>query len=262
MLEQTQEFERQQLNVQNRLKIVTSSDTPEEATRRLKKPLEKLRRVELAENYIELLETIETLKQQAKSQLPDNPKEALKPYAKLKQMAMLLPDLQEQTEGAAVHLVRHVQDSANELWIEMKKIMLDEFEAVLKKSKWPDPTSEPTVEWSDSLEKLLDLQMPEIVSAREPLVLLPMSVMVKPFVQQFRYHFFSDKPTNHPNQVCARLGEKISQLKLHSLGITTSNGFLELSLNGRTFFEKTSALFLLAISKAISTLATLYMLIQ
>ncbi len=262
MLEQTQEFERQQLNVQNRLKIVTSSDTPEEATRRLKKPLEKLRKVELAENYIGLLETIESLKHQARSHLPEDPKEALKPYSKLKQMAMVLPDLQEQAEGAAVHLVRHVQKSADELWVEMKKIMLDEFEAVLKKSKWPEPTSKATAEWSDSFEKLLDLQMPEIMSAREPLVLLPMSVMAKPFMQQFRYHFFSDKPTNHPNQVCAQLKQKSLQLNIHSLGITTLNGFWGPSRNGKAFFEKTLVLFSPAISKTISTLGTLYMLIQ
>ncbi len=55
MLEQTQEFEKQLASVQNRLMIVTSSDAPEEATRRLKRPLEKLRRVELANSYVELL---------------------------------------------------------------------------------------------------------------------------------------------------------------------------------------------------------------
>ena len=79
--------------------------------------------------------------------------------------------------------------------------MSDEFESVLKKSKWPNPAAELTQEWSDSFGKLLDLQAPEILAAREPLVLLPMSVLAKPFILQFRYHFFSDKPTNHPHQV-------------------------------------------------------------
>jgi RAD50-interacting protein 1 len=83
----------------------------------------------------------------------------------------------------------------------MKGIMSDEFETVLKKTNWPDPTVELTQEWSDSFGKLLDLQAPEIMAAREPLVLLPMSVLAKAFILQFRYHFFSDKPTNHPHQV-------------------------------------------------------------
>ncbi|PBP20860.1 RINT-1 family protein [Diplocarpon rosae] len=201
MLEQAQEFERQQLNVHNRLKIVTSSDTPEDATRRLRKPLEKLRKVELAKLYIQLLKDVEGLKQEAKAHLPGNPKEALRPYMKLKDLAVTLLELQEPTEGAAVHLVTFVQSTTDELWLEMKKIMVAEFEAVLKKAKWPDATCEPTTEWTDCLEKLLELQMPEIASATDPLVLLPMVVLTKPFVQQFRYHFFSDKPTNHPHQL-------------------------------------------------------------
>lgn len=204
MLEQAQAFEREFINVHNRLKIVTSSDTPEGASRRFAKPMEKLRKVELAQRYVEQLREVEALKKEAKSHLPRNPKEALKPYTLLKERAMVLPELQEVAEGAGGHLVNFIQEATDELWIEMKKIMLDEFEAVLKKSKWPDAASEPTSEWSDCLEKLLDLQMPEIVAAREPLILLPMEVLAKPFVQQFRYHFFSDKPTNHPNQVGIR----------------------------------------------------------
>lgn len=201
MMEQSQEFERGYTNVLDRLKIVTSSETPEEAKRRFEKPLEKLRKLELAQAYVKLLEEAESLKKEAKSYLPGSPKEALKPYTKLKEIAMILPELQEGAEGSGVHLVKFIQETTDNLWVEMKKIMLDEFEAVLKKSKWPDASSEPTTEWSDCLEKLLDLQMPEIVAAREPLVLLPMEVLAKPFVQQFRYHFFSDKPTNHPTQL-------------------------------------------------------------
>jgi hypothetical protein len=69
MLQQTQEFERQQANVQERLKIVTSSDTPEEATQRLRGPLEKLRKLQLAERYVDMLEYIESLKDNCKNLL-------------------------------------------------------------------------------------------------------------------------------------------------------------------------------------------------
>jgi hypothetical protein len=201
MLQQAQEFERQQASVQERLMIVTSSDTPEEATRRLRGPLEKLRQLELAERYVDMLQTIESLKDSARKCLPQNPKEALKPYTELKELAIQLPQLQESAEGAAIHLTTYAQKASKDLWGEMKGIMSDEFESILKKSKWPDPASELTQEWSDSFGKLLDLQAPEIMAAREPLILLPMSVLAKPFVLQFRYHFFSDKPTNHPHQV-------------------------------------------------------------
>jgi RAD50-interacting protein 1 len=201
MLQQAKEFERQQASVQDRLMIVTSSDTPEEATRHLRGPLEKLRKLALAEAYVEMLEHIEILKDNARKCLPQNPKEALKPYTQLKELAIELQQLQEPVEGAAVHLITYAQKTSTDLWVEMKGIMSDEFESVLKKSKWPDPMTELTQEWSDSFQKLLDLQAPEIMAAREPLVLLPMSVLGKAFVLQFRYHFFSDKPTNHPHQV-------------------------------------------------------------
>ena len=100
-----------------------------------------------------------------------------------------------------MHLVTYVQKTSTDLWVEMKGIMSDDFESVLKESNWPDPKIEPTPEWSDSFERLLDLQAPEIMAARDTLILLPMSVLAKAFIQQFRYHFFSDKPTNHPHQL-------------------------------------------------------------
>lgn len=201
MLEQTQEFERQQSNVQKRLMIVTSSDTPEEATRKLNGPMEKLRKVELAQAYLEMLQDVEDFRTEARRHLPADPKEALKPYTQLKELAISLQELQEPAEGAAVHLVNFVESTSNTLWTDMKKIMTDEFDSVLHKMKWPDQTVEPPREFGDSFDKLLDLQAPEIVTAREPLILLPMSVLARSFIQQFRYHFFSDKPTNHPHHV-------------------------------------------------------------
>lgn len=171
--------------------------------------MEKLWKVELAQKYVELLQDVDNLKQEAKSHLPGNPKEALRPYTRLKEIAMLMRELQEPAEGAAVHLVKFVEETTNDLWIEMKQIMLVEFEGVLKKSKWPESSSEPTAEFRESFEKLLVLQTPEIISAREPLVLLPMGVLAKPFIQQFRYHFFSDKPTNQPQQVSTMFRCKI-----------------------------------------------------
>ena len=37
--------------------------------------------------------------------------------------------------------------------------------------------------------------------AEEPLVLLPLEVMVKPLELRFRYHFDGDRPTNRPDKV-------------------------------------------------------------
>jgi len=201
MLEQAREFERQQSDVHRRLMIVTSSDTPEEAVRLLKGPMERLRRVDLAKQYIELLKEVDDLTIDAQRHLPQNPKEALKPYTQLKELAIRLRELQEPAEGAAVHLVNHVERTSTQLWNKMTKQMTDEFEAVLQKGNWPIQDFEPTRDWSDCFERLLDLQYPEFSTSREPLILLPVSCLAKPFIQQFKYNFFSEKVTAQPNKV-------------------------------------------------------------
>ena len=39
-------------------------------------------------------------------------------------------------------------------------------------------------------------------SHAEPLILLPLEVMVKPLELRFRYHFDGDRPTNKLGKVC------------------------------------------------------------
>jgi RAD50-interacting protein 1 len=201
VLQQVQSFQAQQESVDRRLKIVTASDAPDEAVQRFKGPMEKLRRLELAQSYVELLKEVDDLTAEARKSLPHDPKGGLKPYARLKQLSVSLRSLQEPAEGAAVHVVTYVDKRVSSLWEEMKKIMSDEFEAVLKRTHWPASTETWTKEWSDCFEKLLDLQTPELYSAQGPVVLLPMAVMTKTFVQQFRYHFMGNRPTGSAHSV-------------------------------------------------------------
>jgi len=137
MLEQTEEFKRQRDNVQKRLMTVTNSDTTEEATRQFKGPMEKAQRLELARADAELLKDVDGLRNDARLYLPSQPKEALKPYIQLKELSLALVDLQLPAEGAAPHLVRHVQNATTKLWADMKKIMTNEFEAILRGENWP-----------------------------------------------------------------------------------------------------------------------------
>jgi hypothetical protein len=203
MNERSLRYGKEHADIQNRLAAVISSDSPEEATARLNGPMEKLRRVELATLYVELLKEVDELTFEARNYLPAEPKKALVPYTRLKELAITLRKLQEPAEGAAVHLVRYVDDTSISLWLQMKQIMSDEFETVLRKSKWPAEAKQPSRDWIDCFDRLLDLQSPEIMAAREPLILLPMGVLAKSFVQEFRYHFFSDKATNTPQHVSA-----------------------------------------------------------
>jgi hypothetical protein len=201
VLQQVQSFQTQQQSIDRRLKIVTASDAPDEAVQRFRGPMEKLRRLEIANSYVDLLKEVHDLTAEARKSLPRDPKGALKPYARLKQLSISLRSLQGPAEGAAGHAVAYVDKRVSSLWEEMKKIMSDEFEAVLKKTHWPASTETRTKEWSDSFEKLLDLQTPELYSAQGPVILLPMAVMTKTFVQQFRYHFMGNRPTGSTHSV-------------------------------------------------------------
>lgn len=201
VLQQVQSFQAQQESIDRRLKIVTASDAPDEAVQRFRGPTEKLRRLEIARSYVELLKDVDNLTAEARKSLPHDPKEALKPYARLKQLSISLRSLQGPAEGAAGHVVTYVDKRVSSLWVDMKKIMCDEFEAVLKRTHWPSSTEIRTKEWSECFEKLLDLQTPELSSAQGPVILLPMAVMTKTFVQQFRYHFMGNRPTGSTHSV-------------------------------------------------------------
>ena len=234
---QTREFEKQHSEVQKRLMVVTASDSPDQAVERLKTPMEILTKVELATAYVKLLKDVDGLVQDARGNLPGNPKEALKPYTRLKQLAMSMRTLQEPAEGAGVHIVEYVESVADRLWAEMRKIMSDEFETVLKKLQWPKIAMQPTQEWRDCFEKLLDLQALELYAAKEPVVLLPLSVLAKDFVLQFRFHFMRSKPTSQPEHVSSILHQYSSSADYLSLEITSLSGSSTPSRSGSLTFE-------------------------
>ncbi|ATZ47313.1 hypothetical protein BCIN_02g06050 [Botrytis cinerea B05.10] len=196
MTQKNQAFEQQQEDLRARMMILTSSDTPEEAVQRLKGPMEKLQQVEVAQAYVELLKDVDDLTKEAHQNLPDNPTEALKPYVRLKQLAMTLQATQNSTEIAAPHLVSYVEQTSIHLWTQMVQIMVKEFQDVLKALNWPNLAVEVSKEWQICFGRLLDLQAPEIREAREPLVLLPFAVLVKESELKFRYHFMGTTPTS------------------------------------------------------------------
>lgn len=205
LMAQIDEFQTLQNSIDVRLQIIAESDAPDEAIRRLELPMKQLHKVDLAYRYLLLLQDVEGLRQAARSHLPENPKAALEPYTRLKQLALRLKELQHQADGAAVHLVTHVESVAERLWDEMKKTMWDELEAVLKQRGWPnvEPDAEADEEWLQCFEKLVDLQVPEILYSSTPVSLLPVDVMAQIFVKEFRFHFLSDKATSSPQVIGA-----------------------------------------------------------
>lgn len=200
ILAQVEEFQRLQESIDAREAVAAASDAPDQAISRLQKPMKKVRAVELAQKYLVLVQDVENLRLEARSHLPESPRAALEPYIKLKQVAARLKDLQGEE---MLHLVDYVEHVTEALWGEMKKIMSEDFEAVLKKRGWPkvDPQSQMDDEWIASFEKLIDLQLPEVLYSPEPVSLLPLDSMSKILASEFRFHFLSDKPTSDPQAV-------------------------------------------------------------
>lgn len=195
------EFRALQQSIDARLKIVANSAAPDEAIQRLEGPMQQLHKVELAYQYVSLLQDVENMRLEARSHLPHSPKAALEPYTRLKQLGARLRGLQRPADGAATHLVEHVEVTTETLWKEMKSIMSQEMETVLKDRNWPreiDVTSEMDSEWLQCFEKLVDLQVPEVLYSESVVALLPFEVMAKPFAQWFRFQFMGNSTTSTP----------------------------------------------------------------
>lgn len=155
------------------------------------------------------------LSSKARRNFKKTPQDALQPYLRLQNLVNALKEAQPAAEGAAPHLIDHVDKTARMLWKQMKDAFASDFEATLKKMQWPgkDVTWEGELEneWADGVKKLLDLQEPELKardnqssdesSREEPLVLLPLEAMAKPLELRFKYHFEGDRPTNKLDKV-------------------------------------------------------------
>ncbi|KAI4239026.1 MAG: hypothetical protein L6R40_005612 [Gallowayella cf. fulva] len=207
LLQQARAFKKQQADVDRRLLIVTQSETSDDAIEKFDDDIRTLQRLDVAQAYVELLAQVEDLSTEARRNFKSSPQAALQPYLRLQKLAIALKDAQPAAEDAAPHLVDHVEQTAQSLWRQTKSSFAADFEEVLSKMNWPgkDITIAGTLEWewTEGVERLLDLQEPELGAqndhvkpSEEPLVLLPLEVMVKPLDLRFQYHFSGDRPTN------------------------------------------------------------------
>jgi hypothetical protein len=82
----------------------------------------------------------------------------------MQNLSIALRHLQPAAEGAAPHLVDHVEKSSQALWQQMKDILGKELEVVLEKINWPSKDAsllgDRLREWEDAVGKLLELQEP------------------------------------------------------------------------------------------------------
>ena len=213
--ERARNHKSQQADIDRRLFIVTQSETSDGAVQTFDSSMENLRKLDVAQGYIELLTEVENLSSEARRNFRKSPKAALQPYLRLQNLVNALKEAQPAAEDAAPHLIDHVDQTARTLWKQMKETFASDFEATLKKMGWPraDISMDESLEqeWNEGIKKLLELQEPELKardnqdtkknSIEEQLVLLPLEVMVRPLELRFKYHFEGDRQTNRLDKV-------------------------------------------------------------
>lgn len=129
---------------------------------------------------------------------------ALRPYRQLQKLVIDLGPLQEAAEGAAPHLLNHINGAVTSLQQTIEVAYSKNLEGTLAKMNWPKTTAAAVPlalldEWTTNIGRLLDLQRSNLESRKsgsDPLVLLPCKVLVEPLEQRFAYHFSGNKPTN------------------------------------------------------------------
>ncbi len=88
----------------------------------------------------------------------------MKPYLRIRNIGSALKALQPAAEGAAPHLIDHVEKACQDLWKDMRDTLSLEFERTLKQMNWPMTRSELRDdlqnEWAAGVVKLLRLQEP------------------------------------------------------------------------------------------------------
>ncbi|KAK3074537.1 hypothetical protein LTR53_002957 [Teratosphaeriaceae sp. CCFEE 6253] len=205
-----QAFQKEQHDIDRRLLLVTQSETSDEAVQSFEASMERLRKLDVAAGYVELLREADHLQAECTAQLGKSDEAALEPYRRLQRLVTALQSLQETAESAAPHLIDHMARQVGGVRETIRKHFAEDLEKTLKKMHWPKTLETIPLalqpEWSTSVGRLLDLQRPELESLEqsttnstanfEPPALLPLEVMVQPLEQRFTYHFSGNKPTN------------------------------------------------------------------
>lgn len=202
-------FQQEQEDIDRRLLVVTQSETSDEAVQKFEESMGRLRQLDVAAGYVELLKEVDALKFECVSKLGKDDDAALEPYKRLQHLVAGLRPLQDAAEGAAPHMLDHIGANVQELRRTIQVAFAENLEKTLKKINWPKSRDKVPLsiekDWMVNFGRLLDLQKQELEDREhdrnrkpdeEPVPLLPFEVLVQPFEQRFSYHFSGNKPTN------------------------------------------------------------------
>ncbi|EXJ83537.1 hypothetical protein A1O1_07160 [Capronia coronata CBS 617.96] len=205
-------FQSQRADLDERLKSLARSDASDDATKKIETRMGKVRNLEIAQGYLELVQQLNTLRDQARKNLSEHPDVSLQAYLRLRKLFDHLRDAQPAAEGAAPQLLYMFEQQSGELYAQVKAVLETSLRKTLEQMKWPGKElnlSEAVSEqWKQEVGLLLQLQEPDLIATfanrdtlgpsavPEPLVLLPLEVMIEPLATRFQYHFYGEKPTN------------------------------------------------------------------
>lgn len=174
--------------------------------------MSKVRNLEIARGHLEVVQQMNALSNQTRSNLSSHPDASVQAYVQLRALFKRIQAAQPAAEDAAPQLVYEIEQHCKHLYNEVKDVLEDNLRKTLEQMKWPSKElnllGNIRDKWDQQVRLLLKLQDPDLIAAFggrdspepspivEPVVLLPLEVMVQPLAARFRYHFYGDKPTN------------------------------------------------------------------
>lgn len=192
----------------------------------------KVRNLEIAQGYLDLVRRMNTLSDQVKDNLHSQPGASVQAHLELRSLLKKVQDAQGAAEGAAPQLVYTLERQSKDIYNGITKALEGDLQRTLEEMKWPSKElnllSNVCEKWSTQVRLLLELQDPDLIAAfadrdtsnpspaAEPVVLLPLEVMVQPLAARFRYHFYGERPTNRLDKPEYFLNHILDLLDRHS----------------------------------------------
>ena len=166
----------------------------------------KLRRLELATNYLDLIKVVDQLHNEVGQWQDEQPAAAVGSYKHLREISVALDVAQVEAEGSGSQLVQHVATTTKAARDSLQNGVVKSFRRTIEKMKWPQAElnllGDALNTWSEQTSLLIELEEADLLTTdvqgrqTQTPVLLPLEIMAEPLAQRFRFHFYGDRPTN------------------------------------------------------------------
>ena len=158
--------EKTQGDIHTRLQTLTHSNVSDAAVEKFAKPMQRLRKIEIAEEYIRTVQDAQKCELTAMKEVVSNPEVAVEACQKLQNLVSAVEAAQPAAEGAAPHLVDQLSETSRKAQETVRQNLNTALKSSLDGMKWPGKdlklTGRPLESWSRYTELLLRLQEPAL----------------------------------------------------------------------------------------------------